>query len=185
MIIRLYRVLRLFLKWPSYKVRGNRFSLLNTEIGSRTYLRKTSVGKYTFIGRDCVISNSQIGNYTCIADGVQIGGMEHPYWDYSMSPKLSNEYVYGNRTVIGHDVWIAAGCIIKQGVKVGNGAVIGANSYVTKDVPPYAIVFGTPAKLYKYRFDEETIKAIVNTNYYVLSPKEAKEVLETVKKSNE
>lgn len=177
MIVKILRVLKLLIKWPRYKVRNNTFSLLNTDIGPRTFLRNTQIGMYSFIGRDCVINHSQIGNYTCIADGVQIGGMEHPYWDYSMSPKLSNEYVFGKMTDIGHDVWIAAGCIIKQGVTIGNGAVIGANSFVTKDVPPYAIVFGTPAKVHKYRFDETLIKKIQESEYWNYSPKKAKAIL--------
>lgn len=186
MIVKILRVLKLLIKWPRYKVRNNTFPLLNTDIGPRTFLRNTQIGMYSFIGRDCVINHSQIGNYTCIADGVQIGGMEHPYWDYSMSPKLSNEYVFGQMTDIGHDVWIAAGCIIKQGVTIGNGAVIGANSFVTKDVPPYAIVFGTPAKVYKFRFQTDVINKIVISKYWELPPQKAKLVLQKIKEeSNE
>ena len=58
---------------------------------------------------------------------------------------------------VGHDVWIGARALLKPTITIGNGAVIAANSVVTKDVPPYAIVGGIPAKVLKYRFDEETI----------------------------
>ena len=181
MIVRLLRILRLILIWPGYRLRGNHFSIVKTSIGQRTYLRRSEIGRYAFIGRDCVINNSIIGNYTCIADGVQIGGMEHPYWDYSISPQLSNQYVFGKQTIIGPDVWIAAGSIIKQGVKIGTGAVIGANSFVTKDVPDYAIVFGTPAKVYKYRFGDDIIKKLIDSSYFEFKPKEAKAILESLK----
>jgi len=140
-------------------------------------MRNTTVSDYCFVGSYCDISFTNVGRYTCIANDVVIGGMEHPYWDFSISPKLSKEYVYGKKTEIGHDVWIASGCIIKQGVKIGHGAVIGANSFVTKDVPPYAIVFGTPAKVHKYRFDETLIKKIQESEYWNYSPKKAKAIL--------
>ena len=109
--------------------------------------------------------------------------MEHPYWDYSISPQLSNQYVFGKETIIGPDVWIAAGSIIKQGIKIGTGAVIGANSFVTKDVPDYAIVFGTPAKVYKYRFSNEVIKELIDSSYFEFKPKKAKAILESLKES--
>lgn len=182
MIVHFLRVVMLLLRWPGYKLRGNSFSVTKVEIGHRTYLRKTIIGKYAYIGSDCVIGNAEIGNYTCIADNVQIGGMEHPYWDLSMSPKLTTQYVYGNKTIIGHDVWIAAGSIIKQGVTIGDGAVIGANSFVTKDVPPYAIVFGTPAQLYKYRFDKELIEKIKGSDYWLNPPQIARIILNDLKK---
>lgn len=182
MIVRLLRVILLSFRWSGYRIRGNFFSVTNTEIGQRTFLRNTKIGNHTFIGRDCVISNAEIGNYSCIADSVQIGGMEHPYWDLSISPKLSGQYIYGKKTIIGNDVWIAAGSIIKQGVTIGNGAVVGANSFVTKDVPPYAIVFGTPAKIHKYRFDESLIGQIQKSEYWKYAPKKACEILNELRK---
>lgn len=146
-------------------------------------MRNSKIGDYSYIGSDCVINYASIGNYSCIADGVQIGGMEHPYWDYSISPKLSDHYIFGKETKIGYDVWIAAGCIIKQGVTIGNGAVIGANSFVTKDVPPYAIVFGSPAKVFKYRFNQDVIDEIGKSEYWLNPPQIAKKILNEIKKN--
>ena len=72
----------------------------------------------------------------------------------------------------GHDVLIEADVIIKQGVKIGNGAVIASHAVVTKDVPPYAIIGGVAAKILKYRFDQETIQRLQDSqwwNYNVLA----------------
>ena len=139
-------------------------------------MNECNIGDYVHVGPNCIFNLSTIGNYTSIAPHVQIGGMEHPYDDLSTSTYLSDN---SKRllTEIGHDVWIAAGSIIKTGVKIGNGAVVGANSFVNKDVPPYAIVFGTPAKIYKYRFDEKTIAMLEKSRYWELKPLKARQVL--------
>lgn len=175
------RVLCLLMKLPILKIRKNTIPIFKVSLGNRVFLRNSQIGDYVYIGDDCVINYATIGNYSCIADGVQIGGMEHPYWDHSISPKLSDQYIFGKETKIGYDVWIAAGCIIKQGVTIGNGAVIGANSYVTKDVPPYAVVFGTPAKIFKYRFNEEVIDKIDKSEYWQNPPQIAKKILNELK----
>lgn len=62
------------------------------------------------------------------------------------------------KTIIGNDVWIGHNVTVKQGVTIGHGAVIGSNALVTKDVPPYAIAGGVPAKIIKYRFKEDIIE---------------------------
>lgn len=176
MIRKLLLFVRCLFYMPVNLVRKNKVGR-GCHIQRNVFLKNTSVGNYSYIGSYCDISYASIGNYTCIANGVVIGGMEHPYWDLSISPTLSSEYKYGGKTYIGNDVWIATGCIIKQGVKIGNGSIIGANSFVTKDVPPYSIVFGTPAKVHKYRFDEKLIKKIQESEYWKYSPKNAKAIL--------
>ena len=69
---------------------------------------------------------------------------------------------------IGNDVWIGDNVIIKNGVTVGDGAVIGAGAIVTKDVPPYAIAAGVPAKIIRYRFDERTVRRLSETKWWSL-----------------
>ena len=150
---------------------------LTTEVGKNTFMRNSTVGKWCYIGPNGIYNNVVIGNYTCIAPSCQIGGMEHSYWTASISPLLSDECVMGKRTTIGHDVWIAANCIIRQGVSIGDGAVIGAHSFVNQDIPPYAIAFGTPAKIHKYRFDKATIEQLDHSRYWEQKPHKAKEVL--------
>ena len=74
--------------------------------------------------------------------------------------------------IIGDDVWIGMDATILSGVTIGQGAVIAAGSVVVKDIPPYAIVGGNPAKVIKYRFDEKTINSLTNKGEFVLSEKE-------------
>lgn len=162
-------------------LRHNHISML-AELSSGCFLRDTRVGKYCYIGRNSTINSAEIGNYTCIAADVQIGGMEHSIGEHSISPAIMGDkcVLGGVKTVIGHDVWIAAGAIIKQGVKIGNGAVVGANSFVNKDVEPYAIVVGSPAKFMRYR-KSKTIEDKLNEScYWLQKPKKAREIINNI-----
>ena len=125
-----------------------------------------------------------MGNYCSIAPNVMIGGMEHSYWEVSTSPCLSDSGVTDKQTVIGHDVWIGTQSIIKQGIKIGNGAVIGANSFVNDNIPPYAIVFGNPAKVFKYRFSKEMIGDINKTEYWNSKPRVARDLISNIQLSD-
>lgn len=109
--------------------------------------------------------------------------MEHAYWDLSTSCYLTDQNIEGNSTHIGNDVWIGADSIIKQGITIGNGAVVGANSFVNKDVPPYAIVVGSPAKIIKYRFSEQMIARLSASQYWNCSPQEARMILREIRSS--
>ena len=180
---RIKQVLSVVIKTPYYCLRHNRISA-TSEIGNNTFLKNCTIGKWCFVGGNGTFNNTEIGNYTCIAPSCQIGGMEHSYWKASISPKLSDECISDRKTQIGHDVWIAANCIIKQGVKIGDGAVIGACSFVNKDVPPYAIVFGSPAKVHKYRFDQNTIYKLNESHYWELEPEKAKKILDKIEVNN-
>lgn len=162
-----------------FKLRGSKVSV-RSDIKGNVLLRNSIIGSYVHIGPNCIINNTTIGDYSSIAPQVQIGGMEHPYWDASSSTYLSDgakqEY-----TEIGHDVWIGAAAIVKAGVKIGNGAVVGANSFVNKDVPPYAIVVGSPAKVYKYRFDDKKIAELESSRYWEYKPLKARTILAKLK----
>lgn len=134
--------------------------------------------KYSFCGYDCEITNCHIGSFCSIADKVIIGGAFHPMQWVSMSPvfyhgrdsvkKKFSEFKKEEvkRTEIGHDVWIGNYVLIKQGVKIGTGAVIGMGSVVTKDVPPYEIWAGNPAKCIRKRFDDELIRRLLASKWW-------------------
>lgn len=166
------------LKRPYLMLKGNEVPM-TSRVDSNCTMTYCRVGKYCYIRSGAQFNHAVIGNYCSFAADVQIGGMEHPLSEYSTSAKLFPEKcMASNDTVIGNDVWVAAGAIIRQGVKIGDGVVVGANSFVNKDIPPYAIVAGSPAKVIKYRFDEDTIKKIIASCYWELSPKEARIVLD-------
>ncbi len=122
-----------------------------------------------------------IGRYCSIADRVEIllGGNHRIDWVttypfsaqralWKKAPKTRDYHSSRGDVTIGNDVWIGSGAMILSGVTISDGAVIAARAVVTKDVPPYAIVAGNPALLVRYRFDEATIAALLETAWWEL-----------------
>lgn len=151
-------------------------------------LSKVSIGKYTYGNLNIRTFNNKdeylsIGNFCSISNNVFfILGGEHDYKKISTYPfkvKLLNEHnesITKGKIIIDDDVWIGFGAIILSGVHIGKGAIIGAGSVVTKDVPEYAIVAGNPAKIIKFRFDEITIKKIKNIDLTKIDIKDNKSI---------
>lgn len=151
--------------------------------GLNTYLYNTKWGNMSGCGKDCKIYDTIIGNYTEIAWNVSIGPYDHlikSFTIYSFPNLYDNSYLQnkrnkifnGYRCKIGNDVWIGCYSIILEGVEIGDGAIIAANSVVTKSVPPYAIVGGNPAKFIKWRFTNEQIHQLQTIKWYDLSEEE-------------
>lgn len=129
---------------------------------TRSSFKKNSitVGDYVYISSNAYIyANCKIGNFVLIAPDVSIVGGDHRI-DVPGIPIMftGRDNMENLLTVIEDDVWIGTKAIIMAGVRIARGAVIAAGSVVTHDVPPYAIVAGVPAKVIKYRFNEEEQK---------------------------
>lgn len=110
-------------------------------------------------------------DYTCVTTAPL-----YKYFD-SMTTNLNNKMLPRYQTIIGNDVWIGNDCTILEGVYIGNGAVVGAHSVVTKDVPPYAIVAGNPAKIVKYRFSDDVIAKMQKIKWWYWSKQELESAL--------
>lgn len=118
----------------------------------------------------------KIGKFCSISDTATIllGGEHRPDWvtTYPFNPLFEGSEIYLGHpkskgdVIIGHDVWIGRDAFILSGVTIGNGAVIGARSVVTKDVPPYAIVGGNPAKIIRYRFPQQIIDELQKIGWW-------------------
>ncbi|WP_272482092.1 CatB-related O-acetyltransferase [Thomasclavelia spiroformis] len=148
----------------------------------REYYKKCfniDIGKYTygFDNKDTLIQpGTKIGKFCSIATGVKIGLMNHPLNYLSTHPflyyknrgflnKNINEFVNIPKVIIQDDVWIGSNAIILQGITVGKGSVIAAGAVVTKNVPPYTVWGGIPAKQIKKRFDDDTIDFLLGIDW--------------------
>lgn len=128
------------------------------------------IGRGTYLRRNAFVDDySEIGRYCSIENDVIIGPSEHPLTNFSTHPisyDVENYQEKETKTIIGNDVWLGTRCIIKKGVKIGDGAVVASGAVVTKNVPPYAVVAGVPTKIIKYRFEPDIIKDLINLEWW-------------------
>jgi acetyltransferase-like isoleucine patch superfamily enzyme len=170
-------VFKVFKKLRLRAVKGSRVHP-TSKLESGTAFYHSTMGRHSFCGYDCDISHADIGSFVSIANGVVIGGGRHPMEWVGMSPvfyegrdsveaKFSTHAREPVRRVrVGHDVWIGRSAIVLPGVEIGSGAVVGAGAVVTKDVAPYAVVAGNPARLLRYRFSEPTVARLAATAWW-------------------
>jgi lipopolysaccharide transport system ATP-binding protein len=125
---------------------------------------KINVGKYCSIGRDCNFFLHANHRYDWVTTSSQLWGPVTPEIA-QMHMEMGHPTCNGDITV-GSDVWIGAKATIMSGVKIGDGAVVAANSVVTKDVEPYSIVGGNPAKHIRYRFTEKEIEDLLKISWW-------------------
>ncbi len=128
-----------------------------------------------------------IGNYCSIGSGavfMMAGNQGHRtdwistfpfYYQANIFKKAKNPYQKMGNTIIGHDVWIGSEAMIMAGVTIGSGAVIASRAMVTKDVEPYAVVGGNPAKVIKYRFASDEIEKLLSLKWWDWSEEQIKE----------
>jgi len=162
---------RLLVDFLSETKLAGREPLLGIEIGRKTY----GMGKAKLIGYYPKDNPLVVGSYCSIADEVAFFFRtdhrpdlvsSYPGYSIASTSDLFDDSIFKGPTVVGHDVWIGYRSLIMSGLRIGNGAVIAAGSVVTKDVPPYAIVAGNPAKLIRMRFDAETVSALQASQWW-------------------
>lgn len=146
-----------------------------TEVGLNNVFENVKLDNFSYTGRLCTLQNVEVGKFSNIADMVRIGPVFHPlerptlhhftyrrmkYGLAESDDELFYQWRMEQKSYLGHDTWIGHGAIIMPGVTIGNGAVVGSGAVVTKDVAPYTIVVGVPAKPIKQRFAEDIISKL-------------------------
>ena len=191
---RIKKLLRMLLGYPKRLFNG--ISLRATVVDSTIHktarvqhhanVKYSDVGKYTYISARSSVIHAKLGGFCSIAAGVRIGGGAHKLDAVSTSPLFNRgRNIFGKNfasidfspyqtTTIGNDVWIGNRAMILQGVTIGDGAVIGAGAVVTKDVEPYTIVAGNPARVIRKRFDDETIEKLLRLKWWSMSEEDIK-----------
>ena len=154
----------------------------------RVQVIDSSLGDYSYVGRDSRVIHADIGKFCSIAGETKVGMGTHTLDNISTSPIFTEKkngtgqswvkkssFVPFRRVTIGNDVWIGVRVMIMGGVSIGDGAVIGAGSIVTKDVPPYAVVAGVPARIIRYRFPQQQIDLLLEHPWWNLSEEQLRD----------
>lgn len=172
--------------WGKHLRIGYQSRVNNVVFGRYNWLSKnviisnSELGDFSYISDNSIVLESKIGKYCSVGPNVRIAPgnhlnkifvSTHPATflnaDYCIKNFVNKDYHEPHQTVvIGNDVWIGANVVILDGVKISDGAIVGANSIVTKDVLPYEIVGGVPAKHLKYRFTEMQIKSLLEIKWW-------------------
>lgn len=153
------------------EIKNSTFGKYNT-LQKFARVRDSQIGDFSYVSRNTQVYNATVGKFCCIGPNVLIGLGAHPSETFVSSHPLfystlgqaggltivdNNLFDEFPATEIGNDVWIGANAIIKYGIKIGDGAIVASGAVVTKDVEPYTIVGGVPAKVIKHRFSQEEI----------------------------
>lgn len=155
----------------------------NVAVGYLVKLKNVTIGKYSYIANNSHLVHVKIGAYCSIGPFVKIGLGKHPINHFSSSPLfyseknpfgindyIKTEFEEHKEVIIKNDVWIGANAIILDGVIINDGAIVAAGAVVTKDVQPYSIVAGVPAKPIKNRFEDKKIEELVKSKWWENDP---------------
>lgn len=153
------------------------------------YLHDVRLGDYSYIAKNCNISHCTVGKFCSIGPNFCCGLGIHPTDGVSTAPMFystakqngvtlcdESKVAESKQTIIGNDVFIGANVTVLDGVKIADGAVIGAGAVVVDDIPPFAIAVGVPAKVVRFRFDEKTIEALLEKQWWNGSEEMLKQV---------
>jgi acetyltransferase-like isoleucine patch superfamily enzyme len=161
------------------RVISSKFGKNNT-IYTNAVLNNVSLGDFTYIADSSRINNASIGKFCCIGPEILAGLGKHPTRSFVSSHPIffstlkQSQITFVKQSYfeeyspikIGNDVWIGARTIILDGVSIGDGAIVAAGSVVSRDVPPYSIVGGVPAKIIRYRFEPDQIEILLNSKWW-------------------
>jgi virginiamycin A acetyltransferase len=138
-------------------------------IGRNTLISDSRIGRYSFIGDGSMVHAASVGRFCSGAWGITLGASAHPLDRATTHTfplnQIDGGFVRGRNLVaepvhIGHDVWIGCNAVVFSGIRIGDGAVVGAGAVVTHDVPDYTIVVGSPARPVRLRYDESLVERL-------------------------
>lgn len=149
------------------------------KVYGKTQVTNSTIGDFSYVGRNSRVVHADVGKFCSISGAVRLGMGTHTLDKLSTSPIFTERHNSTKhqwtdvqtdnpfkRVTVGNDVWIGTGVMVMGGVAIGDGAVIGAGAIVTKDVPPYAVVAGVPAKVIRYRFTDEEIQTLEEVKWW-------------------
>lgn len=164
------------------RLNGNKVALMAGAYLSRTSLLEppvrmeagsvaddSRIGRYSYLGANATVVGAEVGRFCSIAHGATVGATGHPTdrattHTFPYIPAdggfVDRHQLRIARVRLGHDVWIGCDAVVLSGVTIGDGAVIAANSVVTKDVPPFAVAVGAPATVRRFRFDADLVERL-------------------------
>ncbi|NVJ69418.1 MAG: CatB-related O-acetyltransferase [Alphaproteobacteria bacterium] len=168
------------LRSSGFRLRGPLKFEPEARIWTARRIQSVQIGRYSSISPEACVIRVVMGRYCSVGHRVEIGMSRHPvgwlttsaatYEPAKISPTLPKaNYAFESApedTTMGNDVWIGAHALIPGGIKIGTGAIVAAGAVVTKDVPPYAIVGGNPARVIKYRVDEDLIEPLLESKWW-------------------
>jgi phosphonate metabolism protein (transferase hexapeptide repeat family) len=158
---------------PTARVRDSQFGRF-CEVGARTRVAESEFGDYSYVAEGSDIAYSTLGRFCSVAAQVRLNPGNHPLDRVALNHFTYRSSAYGfgdddaaffewrrsHRVVLGSDVWIGHGAVVLPGVTVGDGAAVGAGAVVSRDVPPFAVAVGVPARVIRHRFPPDIVDAL-------------------------